>query len=54
MKLIKHLGKVIVWNFKRIGCKHGNLEVASCPYTMLTYTTCTKCKTRIKVEKTNG
>lgn len=54
MKIVKHLWHVIVWNIKRINCKHADSEAVSCPFTKLTYTTCNNCKTRIKVELTNG
>ena len=54
MKIIKHFANVLVWKIKGISCKHENIGVASCPYTMLTYSTCENCRKRIKVEKTNG
>ena len=34
-------------------CKHkGPTESASCPFTGITYTYCSKCSSRIKAEKT--
>ncbi len=54
MRVIKHLIAVAKMKLKAIGCKHENVEALSCPFTRLTYTTCNRCLTRVKVEKTIG
>ena len=52
MKAVRHLLWVAKMRIKAITCKHTDFEVLSCPFTKLTYTTCTSCLTRMKVEKT--
>jgi len=47
MKMIKHFVNVAVAVSQRIFCKHLNTDVASCPFTNKTYTTCLKCYKRI-------
>lgn len=54
MKYVKHFAKVAKYYINRIGCKHLDTRVASCPFTGYTYTTCSKCGQRIKMEKTVG
>ena len=51
MKVLKHFWWVLTHKIKAFNCKHVNTDVASCPYTGLTYTTCTRCLAR-KAEKT--
>jgi hypothetical protein len=52
MRVIKHFWWVAKHKLNAFNCKHLSLDVASCPYTGLTYTTCNKCLSRMKVEKT--
>lgn len=54
MKIFKHLFKVIYMLSKQKFCKHNNIEKSSCPFTGLTYETCTGCWKRISAVKTNG
>ncbi len=54
MKYIKHFIKVAGYYLNKIWCKHDETRVASCPFTGYTYTSCTKCAKRIKMEKTVG
>jgi hypothetical protein len=53
MRTVKHFYKVAVSFIKAVTCKHLETRQASCPFTGYTYTTCTNCMTRIKIEQTN-
>jgi uncharacterized metal-binding protein YceD (DUF177 family) len=54
MKFAKHLLYVLSSYARKFSCKHEDLYIASCPFTGMTYTTCERCLTRMKVEKTDG
>ena len=53
MKYIKHFLKVAKWMTIRAFCKHLDFRTGSCPFTMLTYTTCNKCGKRLDIQPTN-
>jgi hypothetical protein len=53
MKILKHFVKVAKMQVVRITCKHQDSNVASCPFTGMTYITCNKCWKRLGVQKTN-
>ena len=53
MRIIKHFIKVGRAYLVRIGCKHDVTHEGSCPFTGMTYTTCSRCLTRVGVRKTD-
>lgn len=54
MNIIKHLIKIAKAYLVRIGCKHNDSRVASCPFTGYTYEICNRCMKYLSVKETNG